>query len=149
VASLELEPLLVGSATSTAVTVVLDDRDTDSAHRHDRDSDRHCSFFTKIAAIKILSTFHCQMFSTATDRHITPHTSQKSVQKHHNRLPTQSPLNRQTWRFLLPHYQSKCQKTRLLAINVSIPNLTVSLLKQFRTPQLRIQSCCCCPSDVV
>jgi len=29
--------------------------------------------------------------------------------------------------------------TRMLAINVSIPNLTVSRLEQFRSPQLRIQ----------
>ena len=29
--------------------------------------------------------------------------------------------------------------TRMLAINVSIPNLTVARLEQFRTPQLRIQ----------
>jgi len=30
-------------------------------------------------------------------------------------------------------------KTRMLAINVSIPNLTIARLEQFRSPQLRIQ----------
>jgi len=30
-------------------------------------------------------------------------------------------------------------QTRMLAINVSIPSLTVARLEQFRSPQLRIQ----------
>jgi len=41
--------------------------------------------------------------------------------------------------FALCFMQQSMDKTRMLAINVSVPNLTVAGLEQFRTLQLRIQ----------
>jgi len=36
-------------------------------------------------------------------------------------------------------FESKSAETRILAINVSIPNGTIARMEQFRSPQLRIQ----------
>jgi len=54
----------------------------------------------------------------------------------HTHRHTRHPTDCSTWTTKLV---GKNGLTRVLAIDVSIPNLTVARLEQFRSPQLRIQ----------